>query len=110
MNAKQQKSWGPFLAPHVLTPLKPRPNARTGRFTGRERGIGRGYRRTDVRVGEVGLHMRDAKQQNLGSISSTLMSSPISNDMQPGLRYYSSMPHAAVLDCDGLPAYHAFCA
>ena len=63
-----------------------------------------------MRVGEVGLHMRDAKQQNLGSISSTLMSSPISNDMQAGLRYYSSMPHAAVLDCDGLPAYHAFCA
>ena len=24
--------------------------------------------------------------------------------MQTGLRYYSSMPHAAVLDCDGLPA------
>ena len=26
--------------------------------------------------------------------------------MQAGLRYYSSMPHAAVLDCDGLRAYH----
>ena len=45
----------------------------------RQGGIGRGYRRPDMRVGEVGLHMRDAKQQNLGSISSPLMSSPMSN-------------------------------
>jgi hypothetical protein len=54
-----------------------------GTFHRHQGGIGRGYRTPDIRGGQVGMHIRDqeeCKEAKIpGSISSTPMTSPLSN-------------------------------
>jgi hypothetical protein len=56
---KAAKILGSISSTPCPHPLKSSPDARPGRFTGRERGVGRGYSRPDMRVGQVWMHIRD---------------------------------------------------